>query len=147
MTRVSAAWLDGWRRVMAAPWIAGGVVALTIGAALPLTVVMYTLLSAHLDGSLMADEVARGISYDWWQEFLSQASGLGSTFSPRILGFAATLDALSSVADTRAEVTPIVAALIVYVLLWTYISAGVIDRYARGRAIGAQGFAAACGRH
>ena len=147
MARVTAAWADGWRRVRDAPWVLAAVLGLTIVSVLPLAVVMRGALAAQLDRSAIADEVANGVNYDWWQEFLSQTSGIGTTFSPRIVGFAATLDSISSVADTRAEVTPIAALLVVYVLLWTYLSAGIIDRYARRRPIRAQGFAAACGTH
>jgi hypothetical protein len=147
MTRVTAAWADGWRRVASAPWILAGAMGLTIVPAIPLAIVMRGLLTVQLDRSLIAGDVAGGVNYDWWQEFLSQASGVGSTFSPRIIGFAATLDSLTSIADTRAEVTPIAATLVVYVLLWTYLSAGIIDRFARRRPTRAHGFAAACGAH
>jgi hypothetical protein len=147
MTRVTGAWADGWRRVAGAPWILAGATGLTIASVLPLAVVMRGLLTAQLGRSLMAEDVASGVSYDWWQEFLSQASGVGSTFSPRIIGFAATLDTLSSVSDTRAEVAPVAALLVVYVLFWTYLGAGIIDRYARRRPTRAPGFAAACGAH
>jgi hypothetical protein len=148
MTRVTAAWLDGWRRVAGAPWILAGVMTLTIASVVPFAIAMRGLLTAQLDGSQVAENVANGVNGDWWQEFLSsQGAGIGSTFSPRIVGFAATLDSLSAVADTRAETAPIAALLLVYVLLWTYLSAGIIDRYARRRPTRAQGFAAACGRH
>ena len=148
MTRVTAAWIDGWKRVAAAPWLLVGVMTLTIASAVPFAIVMRGLLAAQLDGSLVARDVANGVNSDWWQEFVSsQASGVGSTFSPRIAGFAATLDSLSAIADTRAETTSLMGLLLVYVLLWTYLSAGIIDRYARRRPIRAQGFAAACGAH
>lgn len=147
MTRGTAAWADGWRRVIAAPWLVAGTIGLTIASALPLAIVMRNLLTAQLDGSAMAEQVTNGVNYDWWQEFLAHASGVGSAFSPRILGFAATLDGLSGLADTRAEALPIAILLVIYVLLWTYASAGIIDRYARRRPTRAHGFAAACGAH
>ncbi len=148
MTRVIAAWLDGWKRVAQAPWILAGAMALTVASAVPFAVVMRSLLTAQLGRSLLAADVAQGVNYDWWQEFLSShAAGIGSTFSPRILGFAATLDSLSAIADTRAEAAPVAALLLAYVLLWTYLGAGLIDRYARQRPIRAHGLAAACGAH
>lgn len=147
MTRITTAWVDGWRRVGGAPWLLAGVMALTVASTVPFAVAMRSLLTAHLDRSLVAGDVAGGLNYDWWQEFLSQASGIGSTFSPRIIGFAATLDSLSGIADTRAETAAIAALLVTYVLLWTYLSAGIIDRYARQYPTRAQGFAAACGAH
>src|SRR5688572_20715610 len=122
MTHVIAAWLDGWKRVGRAPWVLAGVLALTVVTAIPFAVVMRSLLTAHLDRSLLAGDVADGVDYDWWQEFLSsQGTGIGSTFSPRIVGFAATLDSLSAIADTRAEAVPVAGLLVAYVLLWTYL--------------------------
>ena len=148
MARITAAWLDGWKRVARAPWILAGVMTLTVVSAIPFAIVMQSLVTAHLDRSLVAVEVADGVDYDWWQEFLSsQGAGVGSTFTPRIVGFAATLDSLSAIADTRAETVPIAGLLLVYVLAWTYLGAGIIDRYARQRPTRARGFAAACGAH
>jgi hypothetical protein len=81
MTRVTAAWLDGWRRVAGAPWILAGVMTLTIASVVPFAIAMRGLLTAQLDGSLVAENVANGVNGDWWQEFLSsQGAGIGSTF-------------------------------------------------------------------
>jgi hypothetical protein len=148
MRRVATAWVDGWKRVAGAPWILAGVMTLTVASAIPFAIVMRSLLMAHLERSLVAVDMADGVNYDWWQEFLSsQEGGVGSTFSPRILGFAATLDSLSALADMRTETAPIAALLLAYVLVWTYLGAGIIDRYARQRPTRARGFAAACGAH
>ena len=62
---------------------------------------------AHLGASLAAEGAANGVNYDWWQEFTSQATGLGTTFSPTIIGFAATLDNISSLLDAQREIAPI----------------------------------------
>ena len=125
--------------------IVGGVFAATFVAALPLALVMRSAIEAHLGRSLMADRAADGVNYDWWQEFTSQASGIGTTFTPSVIGFAATLDNLSSVLDGRPEILPIAAALAVYLTVWTFLSGGIIDRYARQRATHAHGFFAAAG--
>jgi len=139
------AWRDGLGRVRSAPAVAAGVFVLTFLAALPLAVTMRGLIGAHLGRSLMADGAADAVNYDWWQEFSSQASGIGTTFSPSIIGFAATLDNLSSVLDAQAEVVPIAAALAAYLLAWTFLSGGILDRYARRRPTRAHGFFAASG--
>ncbi len=106
---------------------------------------MRATIAAHLGRSLMADRAADGVNYDWWQEFMSQASGIGTTFTPSVIGFAATLDNLSSVLDGRPEILSITAALAVYLMVWTFLSGGIIDRYARQRATRADGFFAAAG--
>ena len=139
------AWRDGWRRVFAAPALALGVFALTLALAAPLAIAMSTLLRTHLGRSAVAADVAEGLNYDWWNEFLAQATGLGSTFTPTIVGFSATLDNLSSVADAQPEQPLIVGALALYLAAWTFLAGGIVDRYARQRRTGAHGFFAACG--
>lgn len=142
---VMRAWRDGWQRVAAAPAIVAGVFALTLALALPLAMTMRDVLRTHLGRSLMAEEAADHVNYDWWQEFSAQASGLGSTFTPAIVGFAATLDNVSSVLDGTAETLPVALALALYLAGWAFISGGILDRYARQRRTRAHGFFAACG--
>ncbi len=142
---VSAAWRDGLRRVAAAPALVAGVFVVTLLAALPPALTLRGALEDHLGSSLAADAAASGVNYDWWQEFASQASGVGTTFTPSVIGFATTLDSVSSLLDARALLTPIAAALALYAAAWLFVSGGVIDRYARGRRLGAHGFFAASG--
>jgi hypothetical protein len=138
---------DGWRRVWSAPALLLGVYALTLLLALPLAITMRGLLQTHLGSSLAAETAAGGVNYDWWQEFTSQTTGIGTTFSPTIIGFAATLDNISSVLDGRREVAPIAGALGIYLAGWTFLAGGIIDRYARQRPTRAFGFFAASGVH
>jgi hypothetical protein len=137
--------IEGLRRVAQAPAVLVGVFVLTLAAALPLALVLRGSLEAHLGRSLMANAAADGVNSDWWQEFSSQASGLGTTFSPAIIGFAATLDNLSSVLDAEAEAMPITLVLGAYLLVWTFLSGGILDRYARQRPTRAYGFFGAAG--
>jgi hypothetical protein len=126
--------------VIAAPAIAAGVFAMTILLALPLAMVMRETLATHLGGSLAAESVATGANYDWWQEFTAQATGLGTTFSPSIIGFASVLDNVSGVLDARTRIVPIAAALGLYLAGWAFLSGGILDRYARRRPIRVYGF-------
>src|SRR5688572_5243553 len=75
-------YVDGWRRVLSAPAIAAGGFVITLLLALPLGYAMRGMLEAHLGRSTIAAAVADGIEYDWWQEFTSQTSGIGATFTP-----------------------------------------------------------------
>ena len=102
---------EGWTRVRSAPALLLGVYAMTLVLALPLAITMRGLLRTHLGASLAADGAANGVNYDWWQEFTSQATGIGTTFSPTIIGFAATLDNISSLLDGQREIAPIAGAL------------------------------------
>jgi hypothetical protein len=138
-------WFDGWRRVVSAPALIAGVFLVTLFAALPLALTLRGALRDHLGSSLAANEAADGVNYDWWQEFTSQASGIGTTFTPSVIGFATTLDSVSGLLDRRTPITPVASALGVYLAVWLFISGGIIDRYARGRRVGSHGFFAASG--
>jgi hypothetical protein len=138
---------EGWRRLRSAPALLLGVYATTVVLALPLAITMRGMLRTHLGASLAAEGAATGVNYDWWQEFTSQATGIGTTFSPTIIGFAATLDNISSLLDGQREIAPIAGALGLYLLAWTFLAGGIIDRYARQRPIRAAGFFAASGVH
>lgn len=139
------AWRDGWTRVLAAPAIVASVFAMTFLLALPLAIMLRGALSAHLGSSLAAETAATGVNYDWWQEFAAQAVGLGTTFSPSVVGFAAVLDNVSGVLDARTPIAPIATALVLYMTGWAFLSGGIIDRYARQRPVRTHGFFAASG--
>lgn len=131
--------------MLASPAIVAGVFILTFLIAVLPAVAMRDSIGAHLGGSLAANEVADRVGYDWWQEFSAQARGLGTSLSPTIIGFAATLDNLSDLLDGRAETLPVTAALALYLAGWAFLSGGILDRYARQRATRAHGFFAASG--
>jgi hypothetical protein len=138
-------WREGMRRVHNAPAILLAIWSLTLLLSLPLGLVLRGLLQDHLGSSLAADAAADGVNYDWWNEFLHQTAGLGSSFVPSIIGFAAPLGNLSDLADNAplaATVTSMVAA---WLALWAFLVGGILDRYARGRTVHTHGFFAACG--
>ena len=137
--------VEGARRVSRAPAILVGVWALTLLVSLPLTLALRGMLAQHLGASLAADTAASGVNYDWMQEFSDQASGLGTTFKPTIIGFGAVLDNLSAFIDDTHRPVVIVGAASVYIVLWIFVAGGIIDRYARDRATRAYGFFATCG--
>ena len=140
-----SSWRDGWKRVVAAPAIVAGVFAMTFLLALPLALTLRGMLTAHLGSSLAAETAATGVNYDWWQEFTAQATGLGTTFTPNVIGFAMVLDNVSGVLDARGNILPIVSALGLYLGGWAFLSGGILDRYARQRPLHVFGFFGAAG--
>jgi hypothetical protein len=136
---------DGIRRVNRAPMALAGVVSVTLLTAVPASLVLRDALRTHLGDSLAADTAASGVNYEWWTEFSAQATGLGRTFSPTIIGFAAVLDNLSSFFEAQPRPTAIVWIGAAYLLLWLFLSGGLIDRYARNRPTRSTGFFWACG--
>lgn len=142
-----SAWRDGVRRVNSAPAVLMSMFMVTLLVALPLSIALQRMIEAQLGDSLVADTLAAGASYDWWQEFLAQASGLGTTFVPSIIGFGAVLDNLAAILDNLEMATTIVGATAAWLVIWSFLSGGVLDRYARQRPTRAHGFFAACGTH
>ena len=126
-----------------------GVFVMTLALSVPLAIAMNVALRDHLGSSLAANQAADGMNYDWWQEFQSRAQeqplGLATSFTPSIVGFAAVLQNTSSVLDGRAPIPPLAMALAAYLVVWTFASGGIIDRYARQRPTRAHGFFAASG--
>jgi hypothetical protein len=120
-------------------------VAVTLAVALPLSLVLRAMIETHLGRSLAADAVAAGTSYDWWQEFSAQASGLGTTFVPSIIGFGAVLENISGLADAVPPAAAIAGGTAAWMIVWSFLSGGIIDRLARNRATRSAGFFAACG--
>jgi hypothetical protein len=140
-----SAFRDGVRRVNAAPLLLAGMVAVTLLIALPLSFALRGMIEGHLGRSLAADAVAGGTSSDWWQEFSAQASGLGTTFAPSIIGFGAVLDNVSGLLDNLPLAATITGATGAWMVVWSFLSGGVLDRLARARPTRAHGFFAACG--
>ena len=138
-------WRDGFRRVFAAPAVMAGVFLVTLLAALPLAITMRGMIEAHLGRSLRSDAVADGADNDWWQEFTFQTSGLGTTFTPSVIGFATTLDSVSSVLDARPQQVQVAGAVAIYLGVWVFLAGGILDRYARQRRTHAHGSFAAAG--
>jgi hypothetical protein len=141
------AFREGVRRVNHAPAVVAGMFAVTLLVSLPLAYALETMIAAHLGSSLAAEPLATGTNYDWWQEFSAQATGLGTTFLPTISGFAAVLNNLSRFMDRAPLAATIVGVTTAWVVLWSFLSGGVIDRFARARRTRSQGFFAACGTH
>jgi hypothetical protein len=113
----------------------------------PLALTLRGILADHLDASLAADAAATGMNYDWWNEFLAQTAGLGQTFVPAILGFAAVLKNIGSIADAEQLPTLIASVIAASILLSIFLMGGVLDRLARDHRTGSFGFFSACGMY
>lgn len=141
------AFRDGIRRVNGAPFVIAGVFLMTLLVAFPLSYALRGMIEAHLGASLAADSAAAATNYDWWQEFSSQASGLATTFVPSIVGFGAVLDNLDALLENAPLAATIAGATAAWILLWSFLSGGILDRFARARPTRSHGFFAACGMH
>lgn len=142
-----AAFRLGIHRANGALVLLAGVYTMTLLIAFPLSLALRGMLEVHLGRSLSADSVATDTNHDWWQEFSAQATGLGTTFTPSIVGFGALLDNLSGLVDNLPLATTIAGATGAWLLAWSFLTGGIIDRLARDRKTRSAGFFAACGLH
>jgi hypothetical protein len=117
----------------------------TLLLALPLALALRGMLDSQIGQSAVVESA--GGTYDWWEEFLAHAAGLGTTFTPSVAGFAAVLDNTSSVLDNRPLAATLAGATAAWLVLWSFLSGGILDRYARQRPTRASGFFAAAGTH
>jgi len=142
-----AAFVDGVNRVKRAPWLVIGLWLSTLLMAMPLAIALQDVLSTHLGASLAARQAAAGVNYDWWNEFLAQTSGVGATFTPGIIGFAAVMKNISTVADATALPTVIITAVAANLAMSLFLIGGAMDRLARDHEIRVTAFFAACGTY
>jgi len=143
----AAAVQQGLRRARRAPALVAGTFLLTLLVALPLAIALRGMIAAQLGNSGTAEILLTGTDYDWWQEFLAQATGLGTTFVPSIIGFGAVLENMSNLLDNVRLAATIAGAVSAWLLLWSFLSGGILDRLARDRPTRARGFFGACGAH
>lgn len=145
--RALAAYRDGMRRVNGALALVAGVSLVTLLTALPVSFVVRDAVEAHLGSSLAADAAAEGATYDWLQEFSGQASGAAATLGPSIAGFGAVLDNLDGLLENQPLNRAVAGVTAAWLVLWSFLSGGILDRLARRRPLRAAGFFAACGAH
>ncbi len=143
----SAAFVDGLMRVKRAPMLAIGLWLATVLTALPFAMLLQASIGDHLGESLAAQWAAEGVNFDWWNEFLAQTSGVGLSFVPAIIGFAAVMRNLSTFMDNQSLPLVIGVAVSAHMFVSLFLIGGVMDRLARDRAIGAAAFFSACGMY
>jgi hypothetical protein len=143
--KILNAFRDGMRRAATAPAVLLGVFALTFLVALPLGLALAGMIDNSLTNSEAASLAASGVNYEWWQEFEAQATGVGTAFTPRTIGFGGVLDNVNSMLNNVDHPLVIAGAGAAYLLAWLFVVGAVIDRYARGRRVRTAAFFATCG--
>ncbi len=147
MTQAFSAFIEGLRRAARAPALLAGLLVAGLLLALPASHLVEHQVAASLGHSQAAGRMADGVDSEWWDHFLEGASGLGESFTPAVIGFAAVLDNLSRFADRQAYPPAVAALVFFYLLAWLFLIGGVLDRLARNRPLRAAAFFAACGTY
>jgi hypothetical protein len=142
---VLGAYVEGWRRVIRAPRLTVGVLVMTWIVGLPLAIGLRDQIQAQLGPSTTADGLMRGWDTEWAGEFAAGTAEAGGTFSEEMLGFGGTLAALSRLLGGQGPPMALAGAIAAYLILWTLLEGGLLDRYARARPVRTGAFFAACG--
>jgi hypothetical protein len=131
MTKVFAAFWDGWGRVLRAPAILFGVFAVTWLVVYPAWRLLELPWGGHAPDVL---DVLQGLPL-----------GFYPTFTPTLLGTERFVRRLLEIAGGGMFDAGVVAASATTLLVWTFLLGGILDRYARRRPTRAQAFFGASG--
>ena len=123
--------LLGIADVVRAPLLLIAVAVITLLVAVPFAGILHSRLQASLSVQPHVSLNETEIDPEWWMEFREHAQGLEATFTPAVLGFAATLDGISNVLDGNAIPTAIVLPLVLSVLVWSFLWGAILSRFHR----------------
>jgi len=132
--------LLGMVDVLKAPVLVIAIAIVTLIIALPFAAMLHSRLQASLSVQPNVNLADTEIDPEWWMEFREQARGLDATFTPAVLGFAATLDGVSGVLDGRGLPAALWAPFALSIVAWAFLWGGVLHRFQRGRRIGPGAF-------
>ncbi|MCL6565479.1 MAG: hypothetical protein K6U09_03550 [Acidobacteriia bacterium] len=124
--------LFGLGRVLKTPSLLCWVYLASLAVALPLAMVVRGGIAAHVGGSLVEQNLRTGLDLDWYGEFAEEASGVAATFGPEVIGHMALVQNLERLLDGKllAAHRTLLAAGGLYLLFWTFLVGGILDRFA-----------------
>ena len=137
---------DGIAAVVRAPLLLAGVAFVMVLIALPFAAVLHSDLQSSLSVQPQISLDDTEIDAEWWMEFRRHARGLEATFTPAVLGFAATLDGISNVLDGRGIPAALAAPLLISTAAWAFLWGGILQRFHVRHGIGIGGFTRAGAR-
>lgn len=152
---VFKAWLDGWRRVLRAPVLIVGLLALTLLHSVLPAESRFELLS-YVSGRVDTEDGDR--ARDDAQRLTAETFGLGWIVVYPTFGLGRAGGELAGflmpfafppvvVSPPIVPVLHTVAGNVMSAVILLFLSGGVIDRLARGRPVRAHAFFSACGEH
>lgn len=138
--------------MLRAPALLAGIYLALLMAAAPGALAVRDAIRQQLGSSTWAEDVASRADIDWLLEFGADARGLAADLQPSIVGFGAVLRNLDDLGVTAAAGRPAGGAsrqswtiVGLWLIAGTFLSGGILDRYARRRPLRLRGFFGACG--
>lgn len=104
---------------------------LNLAFSLILAVPVYHSLIESFGDSLVAERMAKGFDFLWWEEYRDQSEGLEKTFTPSIIGKGAILNNLEGlILMTFFNLPPIVLILgLIYIIFRTFLAGGILATF------------------
>lgn len=132
-----AAIFRGLFKVLGSPGLVVWLWMVNVAVALPLAAMMADSLEASIGASRVDEALTRGFDMGWFGEYQADAKGLEKTFTPTVVGVGAFLNNLDawfngSMFDGDS---PLLGVGILYVLLWSLLTGGILERYSDGAGI------------
>jgi hypothetical protein len=137
------AFAQGLVDVLKAPLMLIGIAIVMLIITAPFAAILQSRLQESLSVQPQVSLDETEIDPEWWMEFREHARGLAATFTPAVLGFAATLDGVSNVLDGRPIPLALLTPLILSIVTWAWLWGGALQRFSQHRGIGIGGFARA----
>lgn len=130
---IGRAFFAGVRRVLGAKRYLFLVYLINFCFALIMAIALAAAIEGSLGSSLAADNLRDGFDPHWYQGFSAQATGLAATFNPSVVGIGAVFNGLDTFVQGNlfGGYGLIVGAGVLYMVLWTFLSAGFISVYKR----------------
>lgn len=99
---------------------------------LVLGITLAVTLSQSIGHSLAGENLRNGFDELWYPGFSAQAQGLSGTFHPSVVGIGAVFNGLENMLDGSflQKNWEVAGVGFLYLLLWTFLSAGFISLYA-----------------
>ena len=137
----------GVRAVGRAPVIILATYLLLIAAVAPAAGALMWTLTTAFDRRVLDLQPGPMVDEAWFAR-ANDASRVvgGDSFSPAIVGLAAPLSNLADLASARYRSLPVSLTLVAWLMAWTFLLGGVLQRFAQDAAIGVGGFLRACVR-
>jgi len=124
----------GLAKVLGSPSVVLWLWLANVCVALPAALILSDSIHDSVGGSLVDEKLREGFDMGWYGEYLANAKGIESSFTPTIVGAGAFFNNIEAWFNGDLfEVHPgLLGFGILYALLWSLFLGGVLHRYGEG---------------
>jgi len=136
---VIKAFSDGFHRAISTPFLLVTLYLLTLFFSIPVSLVLHDSIESYLGVSSTAHQMV------WSEGLTSKTNCIERPFGPHSVGITVILCSLNALMDNLVPNPEISAVVISYLLIWAFLTGGIIDCLARQQPFGNAKFFFACG--